>query len=305
MELIKKIINLGDLRSHKTPLIYELLTKDLKQKGGNCCFGLSDKEVILQNAGHFDQNWGALNFPYIYLNVFLTQNIDDMGIFTDVEYVDEPVDYSLLFGLYSGFTLPLPVSLIFSASSSDPYIHYFARLNGQTASNFYAQNGLISGLTDDKLYSVTSYNSNNPLIPGYNLNLDPVNYFTGVNVLFTNYTAYTIDAQIGNIWGTGLHYYTYNFDRLVFNANVGVYYPIPYTEVKYFSEGWNYSNTSLSAWTKEEKYFGIVFPQKVEDNVFIDRGGVSVFEKHSRLRSILSISQLEEYGNGYYHIMNY
>lgn len=301
MELIKKIINLGELRDRRTPLIYQLLTKDLKEKG--CCNGLNNKQIVLQNAEDFDQNWGGLDFPYIYFNIFLTQNIDDMGIFTDVPYVDEPVDYSLILSTYTGFTIPLPVNLIFSASSTDPYIRYFARLNGQVESDFYAANGLITGLTDDKLYSVTSYVTSQPLIPNSNLNTDP-NYFTGVNVLFTNYTAYTIDAQIGNIWGTGLHYYTYNFDRLIFNSTINDYFSIPYTVVKYQSEGWNISNTSLSAITKEEMYFGIVFPPKVEDNVFIDRGGVSVFEQHSRLRSILSTPQLKLYGNGYYNLVN-
>lgn len=300
MELIKKIINLGALRNNETPLVYELLTKDLKQKG--CCSGLNNKQIILQNAASFDNNWGKINFPYIYLNIFLTQNIDDMGIFTDQPYVDEPVDYTLIYNLYSAFTNPLPVSLIFSASSLDPNLLYFARLNGQTEVDFYAADGIISGLTDDKFYSVTSYNSNTPFIPYLNLSTDP-NYFVGVTNIFPTYTAYTIDALAGNIWGTGLHYYTYNFNRLVYNASVGAYFSIPYTKVLYQSEGWNASNTSLSALTKEEIYFGIVFPPKVENNVFIDRGGVSVFEQHSRLKSILTVQLLENYGNGYYNLV--
>lgn len=304
MELIKKTINLGGLRNYKTPLIYELLTKELRQKG--CCTGLNNKQIILQNAEQYDVNWGKLDFEYIHLNVFLTQNIDDMGLFTDVNYVDEPVDYTLIFDTYTGFTQPRPVSVIFSSVTNDPYIRYFARLNGQTAADFYAVGGLISGLTDDKLYSVTTYFTNTPLIPGLNFNQDP-NYFTGVIIggLTPNYTAYTIDAQIGNIGGTGLRYYTYNFNRLVYNSSVDAYLSIPYTEVYYQSEGWNESNTSLSALTKEEIYFGIVFPPKVENNVFIDRGGVSVFEKHSRLRTISNIGQLGlyTYGNGYYNIV--
>jgi hypothetical protein len=301
MELIKKTINLGELRSHMTPLVYELLTKDLKQKG--CCTGLNNKQIILQNAETFDNNWGKLDFPFIYINVFLTQNIDDMGIFTDQPYVDEPVDYTLIYNNFTAFTNPLPVSIIFSASSLDPYLPYFARLNGQTESDFYAADGIISGLTDDKFYSVTSYSSSTPFVPYLNLSIDP-NYFVGVTNIFSTYTAYTIDAQVGSIWTTGLHYYTYNFDRLIYNSNIGSYFTIPYTKVLYQSEGWNASNTSLSAITKEEIYFGIVFPPKIENNVFIDRGGVSVFENHSRLRSISSIQQLEIYGNGYYNLIN-
>lgn len=301
MELIKKTINLGSLRSRMTPLVYELLTKDLKEKG--CCTGLNNKQIILQNAEIFDANWGALDSQFIYLNVFLTQNIDDMGIFTDQPYVDEPVNYGLIYSLYSAFTNPLPVSLIFSASTNDPYLPYFARLNGQTEVDFYAAGGTITGLTDDKFYSVTSYSSSTPFVPYLNLSIDP-NYFVGVTNIFPTYTAYTIDAQVNAIWTTGIHYYTYNFNRLIYNSNIGTYFSIPYTKVVYESQGWNSTNTSLSALTKEEIYFGIVFPPKVENNVFIDRGGVSVFEKHSRLRSITTLKQLEVYGNGYYNLID-
>lgn len=299
MELIKRKINLGELRSKQSPLIYDLLTKDIKVK---CCNGINNKLVVLQNAEYFDGNWGGLDFEYIHLNIFITQNIDDMGLFTDVEYVDEPVDYQLLFDTYSAFTAPLPSYLIFSASTKDPYIKYFARLSGQTESNFYASGGTITGITDDKLYSVTTYFSGNPFVVGLNLNDDP-NYFTGVDGLYSNYTAYTIDASITNIGGTGIHYYTYDFDILIFNSTINAYITIPYTTFSFQSQGWNSSNTSLSAITKEEIYFGIVFPPKVENNVFIDRGSVSVHEKHSRLSSILSMQKLEEYGNGYYNLV--
>lgn len=301
MELIKRTINLGALRNYRTPLVYQLLTKELRQKG--CCVGLNNKQVILQNAENFDSSWGKLDFEYIHINVFLTQNIDDMGIFTDAEYVDEPVDYTLLFDTYSAFTLPLPANVIFSGVSNDPYIRYFARLSGQVESDFYASGGTINALTDNKLYYVTSYNQNNPFIPLLNLSDDPTNYFVGVDSITATFTAYTIDAQITNILGTGLHYYTYNFDRLIYNSNINNYFSIPYTEVIYQSEGWNSNNTSLSALTKEEIYFGIVFPQKVENNVFIQRGAVSVFEKHSRLRSINTLKLLEIYGNGYYNLV--
>lgn len=304
MELIKKTINLGDLKSHKTPLIYELLTKELREKG--CCKGLNNKQIVLQNAENFDLNWGKIDFEYIYVNIFLTQDIDDMGLFTDDStYVQSPgpIDYTLIFSTYSGFTLPPPSNVLFSGSSLDPFIRFFGRLNGQTVSDFFASGGTISGLTDDKLYSVTSYISSQPFIPGLNLNLDP-NYYTAVDGLFTNYTAYTLDAQIGNITGTGLHYYTYDFNRLIYNSNIDEYFSIPYTEVFYQSEGWNINNITLSALLKEEKYFGVVFPPKVENNVFIDRGTASVFEKHSRLRTIKNMGQLVIYGNGYYNLVN-
>lgn len=306
MELIKRTINLGTLRSRKTPLVYELLTKELRQRG-NCCVGLNNREIIIQNAEIFDLNWGKLDFEYIHLNVFLTQNVDDMGLFTDdPDYIEYPgpVDYTLISSIYTGFTAPSLPNTIFANSYLEPFIRFFGRLNGQTASDYFASGGVITGLTNEKLYSVTSYVTTQPFIVGKNLNIDPTNYFTGVDGMFTNYTAYTLDAQINNVTGSGVHYYTYDFLRLIYNETINKYFSIPYTEFSYQSEGWNVKNTTLSALLKEEKYFGVVFPPKVENNVFIDRGGVSVFEYHSRLNSILSIKGLEVYGNGFYKLRN-
>ena len=301
MELIKKTISFSSLRDKQTPLVYELLTKSMISGSGekSCCKGLNNRDVVLQNAAHFNQNWGAIG-QYINIKVFLTQNMDDMGIFTDQEAVKTVPNYTLITTLYPSFVPSSPLL----GSFSDHSIRYFARFNTQTALSFYAAGGFIKALTDDKLFSVTTYVTSTPLIQGLNLSIYS-NYFVGVDVggLQSNYTAYTIDALVTNLAGTGLHYKTYNYNRAVYNATVDAYFYMPYTEVTYQSEGWNASNTTLSAITKQEIYFGIVFPPKVENNVFIDRGSVSVFERHSRLRSLLSINQLELYGNGYYNLV--
>jgi hypothetical protein len=299
MEIIKRIVDLSSLKNYETPLIYEFLSKELKVKG---CLDVNTKQIILQNAEDFDQNWGKIMSPYIYLNFFLTQSYDDMGIFTDVDYTDQPVSYQLLFDKYSAFTTPISAFLLFSSASTDPSIRYFARFSGFTAANFYSSGGTISGLTDPKLYTVTSYSSATPFIIGLNFSDDP-GYYTGVNNIFANSTAYTINALSGSIFTTGIQYRTFDFNRLVYNSLIDQYFSIPYTTFKYKSEGWNQSNTSLSALTKQEVYFGIVFPPKVDNNVFIERGNVSVFESQSRLGTILSMSILELNGNGYYNII--
>lgn len=290
MEFIKKTISLSSLRDKQTPLIYGLLTKELLTGTGekSCCKGLNNAQIVLQNAANYNQNWGAIG-QNIFIKVFLTQNIDDMGIFTDQEWVRAPgpISYTLITSLYPSFTPSSPIL----GNPSDRSIKFIARFNGQTANNFYAAGGLIKAITDDKLFSVTTYVTNTPLIQGLNLSIYP-EFFTGVDVggLQSNFTAYTIDALTGNTTGTGLHYRTYNYDMAIYNSTVNAYFYMPYTEVTYKSEGWNSSNTTLSAITKQEIYFGIVFPPKVENNVFIDRGTVSVFEQHSRLRSLLKPS---------------
>jgi hypothetical protein len=64
---------------------------------------------------------------------------------------------------------------------------------------------------------------------------------------------------------------------------------IPLTTFHYVGEGFNETNTSLSAISKEEYLFGIT-PPEVESDVFIDRGVISVMDMHLRLSEIKIIN---------------
>jgi hypothetical protein len=55
----------------------------------------------------------------------------------------------------------------------------------------------------------------------------------------------------------------------------------------------------LSASIKEEYLFGIISPPEVENQVFIDRGVVSIMDMHLRLSEIKDLGQLSRYGNGF------
>ncbi len=77
---------------------------------------------------------------------------------------------------------------------------------------------------------------------------------------------------------------------------------IPTTIVNYIGQGWNQTNTSLAAITKEEYLFGIVSRPEVENDVFIDRGQTNVMDLHLRLSEITNMEELVRYGNGYYKI---
>ena len=76
-----------------------------------------------------------------------------------------------------------------------------------------------------------------------------------------------------------------------------------FTTFSYISEGWNMTNTSLSALTKEEYLFGIISRPEVKSDVFIDRGIVSIFDKHLKMSEITNLGQLTRYDNGYYNII--
>ena len=53
---------------------------------------------------------------------------------------------------------------------------------------------------------------------------------------------------------------------------------------------------------KEEYNFGLTEQPKVDNQIFIDRNPLSVFEPQTRLGEINNMTQLEEYKNGYYKI---
>ena len=75
------------------------------------------RKILLENSidrTFKSPNWGSITANTFYINVFLTQNVDDMGLFTDIEYFSAdtsnptPVDYSILTSklLLSGYTFP-------------------------------------------------------------------------------------------------------------------------------------------------------------------------------------------------------
>jgi hypothetical protein len=99
----------------------------------------------------------------------------------------------------------------------------------------------------------------------------------------------------------GLKYLDYTGEsRTVVIDNISS--TIPLTEFRYIGEGWNETNTSLSAITKEEYLFGIINTPEVQSDVFIDRGQTSVLDMHLRLSEIKNLGELSRYGNGFYKL---
>ena len=183
-----------------------------------------------------------------------------------------------------------------------------------TVSNYYHFGNLvITGSTDSKLDDLRSYNLNNPFIPGFNILTEQyIDYnnvsLSGVSrvVLTGNPYVYVFDtldnAQIGtNNQIYGLLYKDFSgLTRTV--TSDGVTTVIPDTEFRYIGQGINETNISLSALTKEEYLFGIISPPEVQNDVFIDRGVISVMDMHLRLSEIKDLSGLAKYGNGYYNL---
>jgi hypothetical protein len=287
------------------------------------------EESTYRNYG--STNWGVVTATTFYLNIQLNQTMDDMGLFTDIEYIQKPkrntgtslVDYSILIEKLEqeGFSFPFMVGGVPLDSNSTQFMNLLTptdkavlRLTNKTLSQYYYYgNNPLTGSTDSKIDDVRSYKRDVPYIAGFNINEETyLNYaniqINGVNRV-TNIgepKVYVFDAiddlTIGMLnQTTGIQYK--DFSASTINGNlVPTGIDLPTTTFRFISEGWNQTNTSLSALVKEEFLFGIISRPEVENDVFIDRGVVPVLDYHLRLSEIKNLGQLQQYGNGYYRI---
>ena len=268
--------------------------------------------------------YGELTACTFYLKVMLTQNFDDMGMYTPQSFIsastvseDQP-DYTILHQkmLDLGLTFPFMSGGIPPASTSPEEFGSFIRISGKTLSEYFASAGTITGLTDSKISDVRSYDENNNYIVGFDVDKTPYTGYTGIAL--TGHSRVTQlgepniyvldavdDANIGTTGQTtGLLYNDYSGQtRPVTNDYIDEELKIPVTSVQYKGEGWNETNTSLSALTMEHYLFGITSPPEVQSDVFIERGSTSVMENHLRLSEVESLEHLERYGNKFYNIV--
>lgn len=156
---------------------------------------------------------------------------------------------------------------------------------------------IITGFTDSKLNQVKTYDPNQPYVVGVNGvtdvvyeivnstddNGDPI---TVNNLISVNYTINNIDYKT-NVSGPLFP------DNNLFYKSSTVYF--------FESSGLTEQNINL---LKREAEMGISFPPKIENQIFIERQSISVFERHLRMEDIKNIDQLETYRNGYYNIFN-
>ncbi len=180
--------------------------------------------------------------------------------------------------------------------------------------------GTVTGTTQDKLHLVKTYDPTQPYIVGRNgvtavytdgdgvdnitYIIDGIEYNTKLikNILPKN----NLDI-VGNPVGiTGI-------TATNFNSPIGInksYVPnrrnlIPLDTV--YPTTFKYTTSSEHTETnyfvfKDEVKMGVVFRPKVEEEVFIERQSISVFESQTRLGEIISLQGLEEYNNGFYNI---
>lgn len=290
---------------------------------------LIKRKILLENStdrGFNSSSWGVMTATTFYINVMLTQNIDDMGLFTDMSYLsvdntnptsNPSVFYNDLYYKlqFSGITFPF-----MSGATSNPMTGVTGttknvlRLTGSVESDYYDFGNLpITGYTDSKIIDLKTYNSGFTYI--VNFDMAKEGYFNYNNIPISGHSRivslgepniYVFDTITGGTEGTnsqiyGLQYKDYTGQTRSVNLD-GKKNKIPATSFRYIGEGWNETNVSLSALTKEEYLFGIISPPQVQSDVFIDRGITTVMDKHLKMSEIKNLGELIRYGNGYYNL---
>lgn len=285
------------------------------------------RKILLEEStdrNYGSKTWGTVTATTFYLKIQINQTIDDMGLFTDIDFIpkneniSDSVDYSILIEKLEqeGYSFPFmngqtPINFNSQLTPTDRAV---LRLpNKPLPHYYYFGNNVLTGTTDSKIDDVRTYKRDVPYIAGFNINEQTyLNYqgntINGVNRVTTigEPTVYVFDTQDdltigGPNQSTGLQYKDFSASTanpLLFQEDVD----LPTTTFRFISEGWNQTNTSVSALVKEEFLLGIISRPEVENDVFIDRGVVPVLDYHLRLSEIRNLGQLQQYGNGYYRI---
>jgi hypothetical protein len=257
------------------------------------------------------KKWGTLTATTFYVKILLTQNIDDMGMFTDIDYIVKdkaatPVDYTILedklidlglkFPFMTGATNPT-----FNTINTPQNLWSVLRYPSNKEFNYYNFVDLvITATTDSRIEDVRSYSAIDPFRTNFDVNAET----------YENYEGFSINGvdRIKSMGEPKIYVFdTPNDIKLGTDSQVNGlqfkdYSATTKSTVRYIGEGFNKTNISLSALTKEEYLIGIISPPEVQNDVFIDRGITSVMDMHLRLSEIKNLNELQSYGNGYYKI---
>ena len=149
-----------------------------------------------------------------------------------------------------------------------------------------------SRLTDVSVVGIQGQDANNNYYPINNRSMDPdsgkPNGWTSVQQGL--YTAYTIN---------NIHYWDY--PTQVGGDEEGQWVTPVSTITKFAVQMKNCCPSCLYPDIKEEWSLGHVFPPQIKNNVFIERGIISVFEEHYRLNEVKRVEDMEGYQGGFFN----
>lgn len=265
-------------------------------------------------------NWGGLNTNGFKINLFFTQDVYDMGIFTN-EVIKAKVtqslpNYDILISKLNALHLNFNFMNNGTFTTDISGATLDTRHPKRRRTDYHIGGFMVKGLTDDRLESVQTYSELNQYITDFDMesgvyknfknqsidgitrvlnrsdNDNPITYIINGNREETNFE----NPSDGILLKTYL-------DTIREVDNGVSTNEIPKTEFKFKSQGFNDTNTNLSPMFKEEYLFGITSSPEIKNDVFIDRGQNTILQHHLQLGDITNISELINYGNGFYNII--
>ena len=290
MKYIRKKINLENFTIRSIPK--SVLTTDSNGKtiidteSPKYYYGTIPKYKI-DNEGNFKLNiFGQKILNTIDINLYLTQKYDDMGLFTNKNFVQ------------SNQTI---TSKPIGFNSFE-----YGRLAGAPISFYYSPPNTVSGYTDDsQLKQVKSYrkiNNEDIYVPNLNTSDNPQKVFNGTLFEDSEKIKYKIGANSNNVANTGVEYTTFKNKYNKTTDEYGKNKSYNTTTFNVNNSGWNSFNTSLYANIKKEEYLGVVFKPEVESVVFISRGIADIFERHAILSEIKTTNDIDTNRGGFIRI---
>lgn len=249
--------------------------------------------VLLTSGG---TSGATFNIP-----IYLTQTIDNLGLYTNTysgitDNKDILVNDILLFDpnldtrnqdlfIVTGTTIFSP-----NISNNFPF-RIWDGITGNTINDFYDIGVVITGMTTNMSKRVVKYVG------------DDVRYQYKLSDTLTDIT-YTINPNLipginNNSW------VEYTTPRPVRDSNTSY--------LSYTSYGLSPNNVNIDFNTGRTKDLSIVFDEfkmgmvqepKITNDLFIDKGVFSVFEKIERFSDMLTLDDLESYENGGFNLVN-
>jgi hypothetical protein len=270
----------------------------------------------IDDSGNFILVGGNKVVNTIDIRIFLRQDLDDMGLFTDTSFIPltstppinitDPVYPDNLLYL-SGYSYTTSAVLTSPTSVTDAYTNFGlnGRIPGATLNFYTTPPTALSGYTDDSsLKSVSSLRidpTTQKIIYVELLNVaqDPTVSFNGIpsGGLTPNYIKYIIGGKVdilGNYDGvSGMEFTTYKNEFVKSTNELGEDISWLKTTFQTMGGGWNNNNISLSALNKQEEFLGMVFKPEVSSDVFIDRGIADIFERHALLSELKTTDDID------------
>jgi len=97
---------------------------------------------------------------------------------------------------------------------------------------------------------------------------------------------------------------SYEVPKATFKSEINIIKKVSTTNFSKFNDMEDYDGINISPTFMEEHKLGLAMIEKVDSDIYIDRGINSAFEKHLKLGEVTSLETLTQMGNGFFKVMD-